>query len=80
MTANSPAGAPTVRIYIDARPVDAESGATPLSALERHDRVAAALVREGSRVIVDNRGLPAPLDEPVANGSIFRVVSSRQAS
>jgi hypothetical protein len=80
VSANSPAGAPKVRIYIDARAVDAESGATPLLALEGHDHVAAALVREGSRIIVDNRGLPAPLDEPVTNGSIFRVVSSKQAS
>ncbi len=79
MTANSAAGAAKVRIYIDARPVDVDAGATPLVALEAHDRVAAELVREGSRVIVDNRGLPAALDAPVANGSIFRVVSSRQA-
>lgn len=78
MTAAGPAT--TVRIYIDARPVDAELGATPLAALERHDASAAALVREGSRVIVDHRGLPAPLAEPVTNGSIFRVVSAKQGS
>jgi hypothetical protein len=72
--------ADTVRIYIDSRPVDAARGATPLAALERHDAEAAALVREGARVIVDHRGLPAPLDESVTNGSIFRVVSSKQAS
>lgn len=72
--------AETVRIYIDARPVDAERGATPLDALERHDPEAAALVRDGSRVMVDHRGLPAPLEEMVTNGSIFRVVSAKQAS
>ncbi|MGK2934081.1 MAG: hypothetical protein ACSLFE_02415 [Gemmatimonadaceae bacterium] len=80
MSASSSQGTDTVRIYIDARPVDAERGATPLAALERHDVEAAALVREGTRVIVDHRGLPAPLDESVTNGSIFRVVSSKQAS
>ena len=80
MTASPPTGADTVRIYIDARPVDAERGATPLAALERHDAALAAHVRDGSRVIVDHRGLPAPLDESVTNGSIFRVVSSKQAS
>lgn len=69
-----------MRIYIDSRPVDAERGATPLAALERHDMEAAALVRDGTRVMVDNRGLPAPLDESVTDGSIFRVVSSKQAS
>ncbi|CAN5587299.1 hypothetical protein BH23GEM1_BH23GEM1_10730 [soil metagenome] len=81
MTASTPAagGPGTVRIYIDSRPVDAPLGATPLTALEQHDAPAAARVREGARVIVDNRGLPAPLDAPVANGSIFRVVSSKQA-
>ena len=75
----SPEDADTVRIYIDSRPVDAERGATALAALERHDADAAALVREGARVMVDHRGLPAPLDESVSNGSIFRVVSSKQA-
>lgn len=68
-----------VRIYMDAKPVDARCGATPLEALAAHDPAAAALVRDGSRVIVDNRGLPAPLAEPVTNGSIFRIVSSKQA-
>ena len=77
MTSNE---AGTVRIYIDAKPVDADRGATPLAALERHDPAAAGLVRQGSRVMVDHRGLPAPLDEVVSNGSIFRVVSSKQAS
>lgn len=80
MTESSPHGTDTVRIYIDAQPVDAERGATPLAALEQHDLAAAALVRAGARVIVDHRGLPAPLDEAVSNGSIFRVVSSKQAS
>lgn len=80
MTGPPSPGTDTVRIYIDARPVDAARGATPLEALERHDAEAAALVRDGSRVIVDHRGLPAALDESVNNGSIFRVVSSRQAS
>lgn len=68
-----------VRIYIDSKPVDARCGATPLEALAAHDPSSAALVRDGSRVIVDNRGLPAPLAEPVTNGAIFRVVNSRQA-
>ena len=70
----------TVRIYIDSKPVDADSGATPLTALERHDAAAADLVRRGERVIVDNRGLPATLDASLTNGSIFRIVSSKQAS
>lgn len=68
-----------VRIYINARPVDAAAGSTPLAALERHDADAAGLVRDGSRIMVDHRGLPAAMDEVVSNGSIFRVVSSRQA-
>lgn len=71
---------PTVRIYIDAKPVDADAGATAVAALEWHDPRAADLVRRGERVIVDNRGLPAPVDATVTNGSIFRVVSSKQAS
>lgn len=70
----------TVRVYIDARPVDAERGVTPLEALGRHDAAAAAEVRDGLRVIVDHRGLPVTQEDRVTNGSIFRVVSSKQAS
>ena len=69
----------SVRIYIDGKGVDADACATALVALEAHNADVARLVREGTRVIVDNRGLPAPLDQPVSNGSIFRVVSSKQA-
>lgn len=79
MTASS-AGAATVRIYIDAQPVDADAGVTALDALQRHDPAAAALVRKGDRVMVDDRGLPAALGQRITNGSIFRIVSSKQAS
>ncbi len=79
MTNAGAEGATAVRIYIDSRPIDVESGSTPLTALERCDPSAAALVRDGSRIMVDNRGLPAPLEERVTDGSIFRVVSSKQA-
>lgn len=70
----------SVRIYIEGLPVDTERGVTPLEALERHDAAAAAEVRSGSRVIVDHRGLPVTEGDRVTNGSIFRVVSSKQAS
>ncbi|MGI8617493.1 MAG: hypothetical protein ACR2L6_00180 [Gemmatimonadaceae bacterium] len=69
-----------VRIYIDAQALDAQRGVTPLDALERHDAAAAAAVRDGSRVIVDHRGLPVTQEDRVTNGSIFRVVSAKQAS
>lgn len=74
------AGSETVRIYINAKPVDAAAGSTPLAALEQHDADAASRVRDGSRIMVDHRGLPAAMGEVVSNGSIFRVVSSKQAS
>ena len=68
-----------VRVYINARPVDIDSSATALQAVEAWDEIQAAAVRNGERMITDSRGIVTANDTPVHNGAIFRIVRARQA-
>jgi hypothetical protein len=68
----------TVRIYINAKPVDVDATATALEAVAAWDAAQAAAIRSGERMITDSRGIPARNDAPVHNGAIFRIVRARQ--
>ena len=70
----------TVRIYINGKPVDVDSNATALEAVETWNAVQAASIRSGDRMITDSRGIPARNDAPVHNGAIFRIVRARQSA
>ncbi|OLE16033.1 MAG: hypothetical protein AUG20_01825 [Gemmatimonas sp. 13_1_20CM_3_60_15] len=70
----------TVRIYINAKPVDVVATATALEAVEQWDSTQAAAIRSGERLITDSRGIPMTADAAVHNGAIFRVVRARQAA
>ena len=67
----------TVRIYINAKPVDVDASATALEAVEAWNPTQAAAIRSGERMITDSRGIPARNDAPVHNGAIFRIVRAR---
>jgi hypothetical protein len=69
----------TVRVYINARPVEVDASATALQAVEAWDEIQAAAVRNGERMITDSRGIVTANDTPVHNGAIFRIVRARQA-
>ncbi len=69
----------TVRVYINARPVEVAATATALQAVEAWDETQAAAVRNGERMITDSRGIVTANDTPVHNGAIFRIVRARQA-
>ena len=69
----------TVRVYINARPVDVDASATALQAVEVWDETQAAAVRSGERMITDSRGITTANNTPVHNGAIFRIVRARQA-
>lgn len=68
-----------VRIYIDAKPVDASRGSQLIDALAAASPADAEQVRGGSRMITDSRGLPAAPESEVYDGAIFRIVSARSA-
>ena len=69
----------TVRVYINANPVDVNAAATALQAVEVWDETQAVAVRNGERMITDSRGIITANDTPVHNGAIFRIVRARQA-
>jgi hypothetical protein len=69
----------TVRVYINARPVEVDASATALQAVEMWDETQAAAVRSGERMITDSRGIITANNTPVHNGAIFRIVRARQA-
>jgi hypothetical protein len=70
----------TVRIYINAKPIDIAASATLLEAVEAWDETQAAAVRNGERLITDSRGIVTANNTPVHNGAIFRIVRARQSS
>jgi hypothetical protein len=70
----------TVRIYINARPIDVDATATALEAVEAWDEIEAAAVRKGERMITDSRGIVTANTTPVHNGAIFRIVRARQTA
>jgi hypothetical protein len=70
----------TVRVYINARPIDVAASATALDAVEAWDASVAAAVRNGERLITDSRGIVAANNSVVHNGAIFRIVRARQGA
>ena len=70
----------TVRIYINAKPVEVEASATALDAIEAWDETQAAAIRRGERLITDSRGIVTANETRVHNGAIFRIIRARQAS
>ena len=68
----------SVRVYINARPIEVDSSATALQAIEAMDPSEAEAVRNGDRMITDSRGIATANDTPVQNGAIFRIVRARQ--
>jgi hypothetical protein len=70
----------TVRVYINARPIDVAASATALDAVEVWDATVADAIRNGERLITDSRGIVAANNSPVHNGAIFRIVRARQGA
>ncbi len=73
-------GDPMLRVYVDAKPVDAPKSATVLDAIEIADSSLASSVRAGDSVVTDSRGLPISSDTPLHGGAIFRVIPVRKGS
>ncbi len=73
-------GDPMLRVYVDAKPVDAPKSATVLDAIEIADSSLASSVRAGDSMVTDSRGLPISSDTPLHGGAIFRVIPVRKGS
>jgi len=70
----------TVRVYINARPIEVAATATALEAVAAWDETQAVAVRSGERLITDSRGIATANTTPVHNGAIFRIVRARQSA
>jgi hypothetical protein len=70
----------TVRVYINAKPVEVAATSTALDAVEAWDETQAAAIRRGERLITDSRGIVTANDTRLHNGAIFRIVRARQGS
>jgi hypothetical protein len=70
----------TVRVYINAKPVEVAASATAIDAVEAWDATQAAAIRRGERLITDSRGIVTANNTPVQNGAIFRIVRMRQSA
>lgn len=68
-----------IRVFVNATPVDADTGMTALDCVRRWRAEEADAVTAGRRVITDSRGLPIAADAAAHAGSIYRTVSSRSA-
>ena len=69
----------TLRVFVNASPVDVEEGATAADCVRRWNDAEGTAVMAGRRVITDSRGLPIPAETPARAGSIYRTVTSRVA-
>jgi hypothetical protein len=69
----------SIRVYVNAQPVEVTPGSTVAQTLEQWNREEAQAVTRGERAVTDSRGLPAGLADAVVAGSILRVVGARAA-
>ena len=66
-----------MRVFVNATPVDVDTGATALDCVRRWRAAEADAVTAGERVITDSRGLPVATDTTAHAGSIYRTVPNR---
>ncbi|MBL8997041.1 MAG: (2Fe-2S)-binding protein [Gemmatimonadales bacterium] len=69
-----------IRVFVNGAGVSVAPGSTVIDALEAADAAAAAAVRDGTRGVVDSRGLPVAPNSPVSGGFVMRLVSARAAA
>jgi hypothetical protein len=69
----------TLRVFVNANPVDVVDGATALDCVREWRGEEADAVRGGRRLITDSRGLPIDASAPAQAGSIYRTVANRSS-
>ena len=67
----------TIRVFVNAAPVDVPQGATAIDCVRAWNASEADAVASGKRAITDSRGLEVEAGSGTAAGSIFRTVSRR---
>lgn len=68
-----------VPVFVNSQKIELPNDATALDAIRLWNEAAAQAVADGSRVVLDDRGLPIDPSTTVHGGSIFRLVPARAA-
>jgi hypothetical protein len=66
----------TIRVYLNQRVVDLPAGTLVADAIRIAEPELSQALDSGKARVTDGRGLDLPLDQPLANGAILRVVIS----
>lgn len=66
-------------VFVSGKTVRVPAGSTVIDAVAAADADAAAAIREGTRGVVDSRGLGVAPETPLTGGFVMRVVSARAA-
>lgn len=69
----------SLRVFVNGTALSLPPGGTILDAVRAFDAAIAGAVSAGDRGVTDSRGLPVPLDAPLAGGTVLRIVSGRAA-
>ena len=69
-----------IPVFVNAAKVELPSDSTALDAIRLWSETAAREVADGTRVVLDDRGLPIDPGTAIHGGSIFRLVPARAAS
>jgi hypothetical protein len=69
----------TIRVYLNQRGVDLPAGTSAAEAIRLAEPQLSEALESGKAKVTDGRGLDLPLDRPLTNGAILRIiVSSRR--
>jgi hypothetical protein len=64
----------SIRVFVNASPVEVPAGADVREAIRAHDPGLERRAAAGAALITDARGIEVPLDAPLEAGSILRIV------
>lgn len=68
-----------IPVFVNSKRFEVSNDATALDAVRLFSESAASEVVSGTRVVLDDRGLPIDPSTTVHGGSIFRIVPARPA-
>ena len=66
-------------VFVNGKSVSVPQGSTVLDAVAAADPAAAEEVTNGTRGVVDSRGLPVASSLPLTGGFVMRIVSARSS-
>ena len=64
----------TIRVFVNAGPVDLPAGADVAQAVRVFDPALERQIASGGAYVTDGRGIEIPMDSPLAGGAILRIV------